>query len=245
MNKNIEVPKEKVVDIGYKLILGFTGELPLGGVINEVLTSVIPISIEKRTQRWREEVTSILNDLNNRYGNIVDELRNNDEFVTLLLEATNYALRTHRIEKIKLFGQILRNSLNTTGNFYIKEMYVKYIDELDPKQIEILNFVRKNKTQLNKIDTYQKLYQLLVARGMFISVKVEDQFDLSVLKYFLKDLESKGLIVVSEYFEDTKNNVKDYTSVVTDDENQNGLPYISITGLADDFLMLIMNNSYL
>jgi len=228
MDKN-NIPKDDYTDIIYKLVKGSLGSIPLAGsVVAEIFGFILTEPITKRKTRWMELVVDKLNDLEERNNGLINGLRENDEFISFLLESSQIALKTHQEEKLTILKNVISNFIMETPEDYDKKYsFLKIIEEITPSHIEILNYIHINELEINEnINGFPQLYE-----KYFKSRKI-DKF------YFRKcvfDLEKQSLIRINKDF----NDYFDGTGYVSTDE---GAPSIKILDIGKEFVQFIKEN---
>ena len=65
-----------------------------------LFTEILKTPYERRLQRWQEEIGTAVIQLSEGRKNIVNELKANDEFQTILIQATQAVIRSHQEEKL-------------------------------------------------------------------------------------------------------------------------------------------------
>lgn len=170
---------------------------------------------------------------------LINELKSNEDFISLLLETSQLALKTHREEKLQLYKRALKNSISIDFDYFIQETYVRYIEELNPNQILVLHFINTNQEKLNYVNSYQKYYNLLTVGSVgLLSPTLDSSIDSSTVRFFLQDLDKKGLIIVSDAIEDLEGYVRENSYLITE-KSKDELPYIKITEFGKNFLKMI------
>lgn len=235
-----ELPEENGADYIHRFVKSVLGGIPYGGTaLGELFTVVIPPSIERRRNRWMQEVSWILNDLMKNKPKLLTDLKNDEEFISLLLNISQKALKEHREERIKLLGNALRNSFSINHDYFLKEKLINYIDEIDPNQVIILSFISKYSDEITAVDSYQKFYNLLTqGSGGFLKPCIESAIDPTIVRFYMKDLERMGLILISESIGRLDNHVREAVYITTED-SKDDLPFIKITSLGELFLNLV------
>lgn len=243
MNNDLEPIKETNLDYAHRFVKGALGAVPFAGTfLGEVFSVILPPSIESRRDKWMKEVSIVLNDLMTKNDNFLNELKDNEDFISLLLEASQLALKTHREEKLQLYGRALKNSLSIDIDFFIQETYVRYIAELNPNQILILDFIETNQENLIAVNSYQKYYNILTEGTISLSPTLRSSVDSSTVRFFLQELDKKGLIIISDAIEELEGFVRD-TSYLMSNESNESLPYIKVTEFGKNFLKMIEENT--
>lgn len=207
---NLQPPEETTSDKLYNLLKGTIGIIPYAGSIaSEAFGIIVTSPIVKRKQNWAELVVSKLKELEEtKIGFNIDRLKEDEEFISFLMEASEIALKSHQKEKISA----LRNSIgNYFGNDYLdfdkKFSFLKVVEQITPTHLKILLFISKNKELLEKerdksgkdddqiqIKGYEDLYQLFKSENLLI-----DKYH---FRKCINDLENQSLLRVNKDFSD-------------------------------------------
>lgn len=238
MTKNLAPLKEDKADYAHRFVKSALGAVPYAGTaLGELFSVILPPSIELRRDKWMKEVSMRLNELLEKNENLLTDLKENEDFISILLETSQLALKTNREEKIKLYSLALKNSVKIDINFFIQQAYIRYIEELNPYQVLILDFIDKNQNQIIELDSYQKYYNLLT-KGLFgLGAILDLSIDSSTVRFFFQDLDKKGLIIVSDAIGELDGSVYEGNYIAYED--QKDLPYIVITEFGKNFLNMI------
>lgn len=59
----------------------------------------------------------------------IESLKNNNEFLSIFVETTQYAMRTHQQEKLTAFHNIIENSILTSLEFDYQKIFLIYIND--------------------------------------------------------------------------------------------------------------------
>ncbi len=142
--KVIKAPEKSSGDRIHAILKGAVAGAPLvGGVASELLSMIFGPPLEKRSQQWREEVSEVINELVSNRGIAVEELQNNDQFVSVVANATQIATRNHQQEKIEALKNALLNSvISETIEESLQNLFLSYIDTLTVWHIKILRAFR-------------------------------------------------------------------------------------------------------
>jgi hypothetical protein len=136
-----EVPKrspdDEVHDVAKALIECVPG---IGPIASHLFSMVVAPPLEKRRAKWMNSVAERLKRLE---GTIQDfdlkSLKDNEIFITMLMQATQLAIRNHQDEKLEM----LRNAvINTALGINIEESeqiaLLRLIEELTPLHMHLL-----------------------------------------------------------------------------------------------------------
>ncbi len=224
MNELI-IPKENNKDIIYKLVKGGIGGIPVAGsIIAETFGLIIAEPISKRREIWMNIVVEKLNDLETKNVGLIASLKENEEFISFILESSQIAFKTHQNEKLKILKNTIENFFLDSSTEYDKKFsFLKVIEEITPTHLKILNFIVKNENYINEnIEGFPELHE------KYSEKEIIDKF------YFRKcviDLEIQSLIKVSGDFSDYHSR-----SGYSTDE---GAPAIKVLDFGNDFIEFI------
>lgn len=108
------------------------------------------------------------------------------------------ALKIESKEKREMLSEIYTSAIKMSENFEEGRsgLFMRFISEIHPEQIKILQFIKNRESALNQIGTYEKLIQLY--KG-FQEDWSKGQYD---FKYYCSDLENKSLISLGAGLDD-------------------------------------------
>lgn len=111
----------------------------VGGAALEFFNALVSPSLEKRRQRWMEEIADALRKLEAQKGVSLDQLRDNQQFVTIVMQASQAAIRNHQEEKLQaLRNAILNSALPNPLEESLQIMFLNFIDAFTVWHIKIL-----------------------------------------------------------------------------------------------------------
>lgn len=199
MSDNLEVPKEGKYDKLHTLIKGAIGSIPLPGssLAAEVFGIILMQPVAKRRDAWMEAVAEAVLSLSEKLENFsIDKLREDEEFVSFLMEATQIALKNHQEEKLNLLQNSLQNFFRLNDASYDRKYsFLKIIESITATHLEILSFIVDNETHIiESIRGYQALYDHYVQKNTTIS-----PFN---FRSYVQDLHNYSLIRISKDFID-------------------------------------------
>lgn len=168
-----------------------------GGAISETLSTWFSSPVEKRRQKWNEELVQIITELQEERNNL-EKLFENEMFITTVLRATEIAIKSHQDEKIQYLKSIVINSVLLTDMDDTKKMlYLEIIGSYTPLHIILLNYMDNPKKKLEKLPNNQK-FSCLYSDFIFECIP-ELENDEIILKKLQKDLFNDGLITTMNY----------------------------------------------
>lgn len=134
-------PKKTKGDAAHAVVKAIASAVPTaGGPASILMETVFAPPLERRRQKWFEEVADAISVLQRKVSYLTPEnLSKNEMFVTVALEATQVALRNHHEEKLRALKNAVSHSvLPGAPEDQIQLMYIRFIDELTPTHLVVL-----------------------------------------------------------------------------------------------------------
>jgi hypothetical protein len=134
-----EVPTTSAGDVAYAIAKASVSSVPIvGSAATELFALLVQAPIEKRRNAWMQSVAERLMELESA-GLDLASLRDNEEFTSLLLHASQVALRTHsRLKLDALRSVISKAALEAHPDETMTSLCLGLIDELTPLHIRML-----------------------------------------------------------------------------------------------------------
>lgn len=197
----------------------------------ELFDALVTPPLEKRRDTWREQVAEDLRRLETEAGISLEELQNNEAFISLLVQATVVAIRNHHNEKKDAIRNCILNAAsNSTIDSDIQLSFVRFIDELSPSHISLLLLIRELEEQVRQVRTYEELFQVLTPR-------IPNGMDQAVFKMMCMDLVTRGLIWISQDIGDFPGIYE--ASALLLEETRDDLPRVLISQVGHLFLQFL------
>jgi hypothetical protein len=233
-SEKYEPPKRGAGDIGYAIARAGLSVFA-GAPAAELLQLLFSPPLERRRDAWMKEVGQALQELEKNRGVKLEGLQANEAFVTVVLQATQTALRNHQREKI----EALRNAvINSAVGINIEEdlqlQFIRYVEELTPSHFTLLNFLADNEEHLLSVKTYEELYQQFVSQNLQGASREE-------FKLLCADLSGRVLLRISPDVEDFEG-IFESTVIVNDVPRSKG-PMLMVTGIGRQLLAFVAQNS--
>ena len=106
---------------------------------SELINYLITPPLEKRRAEWFEDLGCRLKELEDKQFILLEDLKYNDEFIDITLQATQVALRSSQIEKKEaLKNAILNNACQKAPELSFQQMFINYIESFTEWHIKIL-----------------------------------------------------------------------------------------------------------
>lgn len=220
-------PKHNKDDLVHTVIKATLASIPvIGGSAAEFFQFFIQPSIEKRRNDWMENILNDLRELQNNDQINFEELKNNEEFIDIVINTTKIAMSTAHKEKLDalraaLINSALNKDLSKPDIFY----FLRLIDELTVWHICILKIInrpadyRELKGEYEVTDTVQNM--------------IKRQYPIltnDILNQMVDDLYRRGLSVINR-------------ENLTNHEPLFNTPTKYTTYIGDDFVNYIQINS--
>lgn len=197
MNTEDQIPKpaitekiRKVASAGYTII-GTVLNAPEMAIIGTIV-DLMGTSGNRRLEEWLELLAVRLSYLEER----LEELFNDDSFVTTVYAATQAAVRTHQEEKREaLCNAVLNAASNSPLDDDIQAFYIQIIDQLTPKHITLLTLFN-NPERWFKVKglPWENRRKKPLLRHIFRDAFDDFNKERQTYFVFLRDLEQRGLI---------------------------------------------------
>lgn len=113
----------------------------IGGGLAELMSAVFAAPVEKRREHWLRELATAISELFDKVeGLSPDRLRDNEAFISICLQASQSALRTHQREKLDALRAAVKNTvLMDTLEAARSAAFVRLVDELLPLHLQLLD----------------------------------------------------------------------------------------------------------
>lgn len=136
-------PEKNTKDVVHHLVkAGISGVPYIGGSASEIFTAIIGPTIEKRRDEWIESIAERLVDLEKEVEELdISKLSENEAFITIVLQASQAAMRTHQEEKLEALRNAIFNSTSTNSpDEDLQLMFLNYIDSFTSWHLKLLYF---------------------------------------------------------------------------------------------------------
>ncbi len=138
-----EEPKKSAGDLAYAMAKAAVSGVPVvGGPAAELLGAVFGPPLEKRREKWLEQLAGAVNEIQEKMSELTPEkLSQNEAFVTTALHATEIAVRTHQQEKLEaLRNAVVNAALPDAPDETLQQIFLNHVDNLTPSHLRILTF---------------------------------------------------------------------------------------------------------
>ncbi|WUR13903.1 hypothetical protein E7V67_002000 [[Empedobacter] haloabium] len=113
-----------------------------GGPLQVAFEALFSAPIEKRKERWLQQLSEVVVELGARVDELTPErLVQDDVFVTVVMQASQIALRNHQSEKLEALRNAVLNAVLSTIEEDEKFIFLRLIDQLAPVHLRLLKFL--------------------------------------------------------------------------------------------------------
>lgn len=150
MSKDLEVPEEEFEDYAHAAIKSAIGVIPIGGgILQEVFSSVFEAPLSKRKTKWMRLVVEVLRELEEKSLK-VDELRENEQFISAVFYASHLAMKTHHEEKLQALKNAIMNiAEGVESDEALQQIFFNYVDQFTLLHLKILRFAKSPEIPTN------------------------------------------------------------------------------------------------
>ena len=199
----------------------------IGGTLTEVLSLILAPAVLRRRDTWFKELADALEEAERRIdGFSIENLAQDEGFVSAVIEATRSAISTHKQEKRQALRNALLNiALHHSADEDEEQTFLRYIEELTVRHLRILKFF-ENPPKLLAARGAQINFNMGSADQALESMYPELGSRRELCRQIVTDLHARGLLNAPSSFLD----------IVT---TGSGMVAKRTTPLADRFLAFI------
>jgi hypothetical protein len=120
----------------------------------ELFSATFGPPLEKRRDQWIESLYEKLKELETKIdGFTIDNLAENEVFITTLINATQIAIRSHQKEKHDSLRNIVLNAaLPNSLDEELQLLFLSFLDSFSATHVRLLNFLDKPQAVVGLID---------------------------------------------------------------------------------------------
>ncbi len=192
-------PKAGVGDMLHTVAKAGLSAIPVaGGPAAEFFAAIITPPIVKRRDKWIESLGKDIAALQEKIEEFnIEDLQNNDQFITAVMHATNTASKNHDQEKLEaLRNAILNVALKVEPDEDLQIIFLNYIDELTRWHLRILSFFSSPSEWYKRHDIKRKEYVMGGPSNALEDAFQELRGNRGFYDQLIKDLYSRGLFTI-------------------------------------------------
>jgi len=186
MPSNINPPTKSTGDKVHQVIRAGLGLLPIGsGTAVEIFNALVTPPLEKRKEIWMSAITEALQKLEDRKILTIDDVFNNEKFITILVEASSIAIRNHDKEKLEaLKNVVIHTALDPDIDDAIQSIVLRTISNCSGAHLYLLK--RKSEVSNNDIE-YNELIPMYEQDKTKWDTVINDLSNLSLIGAYGSD----------------------------------------------------------
>lgn len=208
-----ELPKKKTEDYAYGATKAVLSAIPLaGGSLTAIFETIFSSPIDKRKEEWLEMLAITVDELFKKVDGLTPEmLSNNPEFISIYLQASNIAIRTHNQEKLKALNTAVKNTVLQNDIDESKKMiFIRLIDQMTPLHLKVfhfLSFPSKYVEELNSRLSSNTSRHWGSASNVWDEYFDEIKSENSLMDLIVNDLNNYGLVYIDKFHRASLNSV--------------------------------------
>lgn len=141
---NLKSPKATIGDAAHAIARAGLSAIPfVGGAAVELFQGVIQPPLEKRRQQWMADVGEKLLELESN-GLKLEDLQDNEQFISAVMLASQAALRTHQAVKLDaLKNAVINVARGQAPDETLQYLLLNFIDSFTEQHLRILKVFQK------------------------------------------------------------------------------------------------------
>ena len=196
MTKSHEVPEATLEDRLHTLATAGIASIPIvGAAASELFTVILASPLEKRRVEWMNDVAEHLKELEEREELKLEDLQDNETFITTMMQASQVAIRNHQSEKREaLRNAVLNAALPHAPEESLQQQFINQIDTFTVWHIRLLDLFKEPSAWLERQGVKSSALPSLGNLEQLITTawpELKDQNDF--LNVVVQELEAKGL----------------------------------------------------
>ena len=223
-DETILLPTKTTSDHALALVRGAISAVPVvGGVGAELFAMVVRAPYDRRAEEWMRDVGDRLRLLSERDEHRFRALFEDEEFVSVLIAATQAATRSHRREKTELLANSVEQSARKIDVATdLQLLFVRFVDEMTLTHVRLLKMLETRGNDVASVKSYLELYELFVANTEVACTTEEFQL-------FCNDLAARVLARFSASLDEFPG-VAESNAIVTENSGRGTMVVLSELG---------------
>lgn len=194
MTKSTDIPTATGADRLHALGRALLASIPVAGPAAEVLfAEIITPSLEKRRVEWMNDIANRLQKLEERGDLNLEDLQNNESFVTTLFQASRAAIIDHQSEKREaLRNAVVNAALPHAPEESLQQHFINLIDTFTVWHLRLLDLFSDPRAWFQRNNATPPSANSLEQLIMTAWPELRDRSDF--LKVIVDELAVKGLL---------------------------------------------------
>lgn len=181
-------------DVAYAATKGGLGAIPIiGALAAEIFNLVVTPPLEKRRAEWMNDVAERLKKLEEDGVIDIQSLKDDEQFIDVVLQTTTYALKTSEKEKIAAFKNALINTaLDDSPDLTKTQIFLSQLDKFTTWHIRILDFIDSPQNWFKKANINPPNYMMGSLSAVILDAFPELRGKDALLDVIWEDLKIAG-----------------------------------------------------
>jgi hypothetical protein len=190
--------QDKVEDLAYDAATALLSAVPgFGAIAAYIFSQLVQSPFEERREVWMKSVTENLMAIEQRQNGFIESLKNDAEFLDILFQANNIAMRNSQKSKLDaLKNAVIHSATEFDISYSVKQMYLRLVDELTPFHFMLLKFLNDPDQHFKENNIHRTSYMISSFRTTLSEASTEFKKNASLINIIVKDLNRMGLISI-------------------------------------------------
>jgi len=196
MTKTHEAPEATLEDRLHTLAKAGIASIPvIGAAASELFTVILAPPLEKRRVEWMNDVAEHLKELEQRGELKLENLQDNEIFITTVMQASQAAIRNHQSEKREaLRNAVLNAALPHAPEESIQQLFINQVDTFTVWHMRILDLFKEPPAWFERNGVTPPDFSFSSSLEELITAAWPDLKDrYEFLNVIIQELETKGL----------------------------------------------------
>jgi hypothetical protein len=197
-------PQSGEADAVHAAVRGLVSLIPgAGGPIDELLSLVLAPSVSRRRDEWFKELADVVEEMKKRRIDDfkIEDLAQNEAFVSATILATRIAAGTHKEEKRKILRNALLNiALGTGPDEDTQQIFLNVVDAFTASHVRVLDVLWRGAGLMAGKPLWDQNRVPMNARNYGSAIEIlvpELKGQGALVEYILTDLRSRGFTQLS------------------------------------------------
>lgn len=200
-----KLPKRGPKDHLHSAAKGGLSCIPIvGGAVAALFETVLSAPIDKRKEQWLLKLAETVDELCSTVDGLsIQSLSENEEFISICIQASNIALRTHHEEKLRRLLNAIRSCVTNPNMDETKRMiFLRILDEMTELHIQTFVFLAETHRFVAELNSRQPPNHPVhwgdarnVWSKFYPDIKSEDP----ILDVVVNDLHRYGFVFIDKF----------------------------------------------
>ena len=196
MTKTHDVPTATFKDRLHTLAKAGISAIPLiGAPATELFSVIIAPPLETRRVTWMNDVAERLQELEERENLKLEDLKDNETFITTVMQASQAAIRNHQTEKREALRNAVLNAARPNApEESLQQHFINQVDIFTVWHIRLLDLFRNPKAWFEENDVTSPKFSFSSTLEQLVTAawpELENRYDF--LNVVVNELEARGL----------------------------------------------------